>query len=209
MKITIPYRRSYIVHGIVYGISAAVLLAAAIFLFRIGTPAAAGCALISLLLLLFPLWMFLNMVIRLALKTGCFSITSDGLEDISYPFSIGCFKFPVTIRLIPWSCIDSFRIDRAAGGNRLLLIAKDQAEFPRDYSPFVRSLLEREQNKCIYGLQFDSQTAAMDSEELFHLLQQNLSDYRRRGYPAGWPEAVPPVAQEQQKTDNPLGSDFI
>ncbi len=204
MKIKIPYRSSRIWQGIAYGISATVLLLMIIVLFRSGNPAAAGCATLSLLFFLFPLWMFINIIVRFVRNTGCFSITPDGLENISHPLSIGAIGLPVTIRLFPWSCIESFRIDRTAGGDRLVLMPKDQAEFPKGYSPFVISLLEREQNRGVCGFTFDSRSADADPEQLLRLLQKELDAYRRRDYPAGWP--VPP--EGSVNTDKTAENDF-
>ncbi len=208
MKITIPYRRSRIGQTIGYALSSAFLLAVIVFLFRIGTAASVGCAMISLLFFLFPFWMTIHTIWRAAAKTGCFSITSDGIENISHPLSIGCFSFPLTIRLIPWSCIDSFRIDRSAGGERLLLMAKDIAEFPKGYSPLMRMLLERDQNRGICGFSLDSRSADADPQELLRLLQRELENFRRRDYPSGWPEAIPPIAPESSGEGGSSGSDF-
>lgn len=207
MKITIPYRRGRTVQSICYALSSAFLLAVTIVLLRIGTAASLGCAAASLFLFLFPCWTTVQAVWRAAAKTGCFSITSDGLENVSHPFSVGCFSFPLTIRLIPWSCIDSFRIDRSAGGERLLLMAKDIAEFPKGYSPLMRMLLEREQNRGVCGFSIDSRFADASPQELFRLLQQELESFRRRDYPSGWPEAVPPIAPESSEKSDSSGSD--
>lgn len=207
MKITIPYRRGRIAQCIGYVLSAAFLLALITVFFRIGTAAAVSCALVTILFSVFPCWMAVHTVSRAIRKTGCFSITSDGVENIAHPLSVGCFHFPLTIRLIPWSCIDSFRIDRAAGGERLLLITKDISEFPKGYSPLVRALLERDQNRSVCGFSLDSRSAGADPQELLRLLQRELESFRRRDYPAGWPEAIPPIAPEDPGEQDPPGGD--
>lgn len=196
MNITIPYRRSHGARIAGYILSAAFLAAVTAFLFRIGTPASLGCAIFSLLLLLLPLWLTVQSLCRAALKTGCFSVTSDGLENIVHLLLVGCFRVPVTVRLIPWSCIDSFRIDRTAGGESLTVMTKDVAEFPKGYSPFVRALLEREQNRCVCGLSVDTRFAAADPQELLRMLQLELEAFRRRGFPADRPGAPLPLSPE-------------
>ena len=206
MKITIPYRRGRAGQAIMFGLGALVLVLTAVFLLRTGSPAAGGCALITLIFAAFPLWSSVSFLVRVIRRTGCFSVTSDGLENLQHLISLGCFSFPVTIRLIPWSCIDSFRIDRASGGEKVVLIAKDPAEFPKGYSPFVRSLLERDQNRGICGFSFDVRSADRGQKELFDLLQRELDAFRRRDYPAGWPETPSDAQPDPPEANPPFGS---
>ena len=189
MKITIPYRRmSRLLEGGGCALCALLLLTAAVHLLREGIPAGVLCAMIALVCFIFVFSLALQAALRAIFRTGCFSITSDGLENLVHPLTAGPFRYPVNVRLVPWSCIDSFRIDRSSGGDRIMLIPKDEADFPKGYSRFARWLLEREHSSGDFGFYFDSRRAAVDPEALLRLLQKELAAYRGSTYPAGWPE---------------------
>ena len=181
MKITIPYRRGR-----------RLLFAAchlAIFLITLHTAWRAFWFGGASLALLFPCLVVLavsgyflfHIISRFFRKTGCFSITADGIENAACVCLCWIVRLPVAVRLIPWGCIREFKLDFGGNAQKVLLIPKEEDAFPKGYPNAALSIFRREMDAGRPGVDFGSAGAAYDPKELYRLLSEKLEEYSRNG----------------------------
>lgn len=109
-------------------------------------------------------------IIRKAGKTGVFSISEKGLENTYVFYNLFAFYFMKKIDLIPWYCINEFRVVSALGRKQVTAVV-DQKKIPGK-TPFMKRIFLQD------DFYFGSRSTDVPADELAEELNRYLFQFK-------------------------------